>query len=169
MRVKTSKIVAVAGLCAALALLMAAIAFRFAQTSVATSDYGASEVTEGHSARFGASRERGSSYVSTLALGTGTFDGEVYRFDGDSICIETLCGADGNGAEPAPTFSVELIRLDFGLVEVPMGSRRLASRGLTSAAWENVGPGEYFFRFAKADDGCVLTSTNVWKYSFKGE
>ena len=166
MREKTLKNVSLACLIALFALFGLAIAMRFARTSDAPGAVGETAVSEGPSARFGESRERLGSYVSTLALGSGSFDGEVHRFDGNRICIETLCSASGNGAEPSPAFTVELYRLDFGLAEVPMGSRTLSTRGLSSATWEDVRPGEYFFRFSKDDDGCVLRSTNVWMYSY---
>ena len=166
MRERMPKLVSFACLIAVLAVLGLTIAMRFARSSAASGADGEAAVTEGPSIRFGESRERLGSYVSTLALGSGSFDGEVHRFGGNSICIETLCASRGNGAYPSPTFTVELYRLDYGLAEVPMGSRTLSSRGLSSATWDGIGPGEYFFRFTKEDDGCVLRSTNVWMYSY---
>ena len=166
MRERAMKLAPLAGTLVASALLACVFAIRFAGAAAANGSEEAAEAAQGPSSRFGDERVRLGSYVSTLALGSGSFDGEVYRFSGNRICIEALCAANGNGAEPQPTFSVELYRLDYGLVEIPMGSRTLKSRGISSATWENVRPGEYFFRFTKEDDGCVLRSTNVWMYSY---
>ena len=166
MRERMPKLVSLVAAIVMFALLACAVVLRFSASSATGGAEDASEVAKGPSAGLGDSRQRLGSYVSTLALGSGSFDGEVYRFDGTNICIETLCSASGAGAEPSATFMVELCRLDYGLVEVSLGSRTLSSRGLSSATWDGVGPGEYFFRFIKEDDGFVLRSTNVWMYSY---
>ena len=169
MRDLVSKVVSIAIVVVLAGLLAFAVMSRFVGTATQNNASDETQTPQGASSQLGDTRERMGSYVSTLKLGSGFYSGEVYRFGGNTICIEALCSAAGAGAVPHGTFTVELYRLDHGLIEVPLGSRTLKSRGLSSATWADVAPGEYFFRFSKEDDGCVLSSDNVWMYSYLEE
>lgn len=86
-------------------------------------------------------------------------------YDGNSIGIEMTCSAITEG-QLDTHFSVELWRGENTSNGTYIGSAALWRNGFSRAEWTNVGSGQYFFRFVKANDGIWVTSNDVAMFSW---
>lgn len=94
--------------------------------------------------------------------------GQTRYFDGQHIAFESFAES-----EPAPhsilkTYTVTLYR-DKGWWSKPdeIGEVTLLRDTWDKAEWTNVGPGNYFIRLEKANDGITLEDDNAHFYNFE--
>ena len=71
-------------------------------------------------------------------------------FNGKNISISTTCYTTGTNS--SSNFSVTLYRKNTITTDT-IGSASLKRNGSSSAKWSNVGSGNYYFYFSKANDG----------------
>lgn len=100
-----------------------------------------------------------SSYTSTLNF-TATCTGPTRNYTGQDMNISMSCTTDTPPYHPVQDFRVELYRSNF-LGPTYIGSTRFLRAGSNSAAWTNVGSGDYYFYFSKAIDNYYVDSGNV--------
>ena len=104
-----------------------------------------------------ASVEPYSWYGNSFSLTSGTWTTPSRYFDGNNIGIEMNCSAAGRG-----NFTVTCCRSNGATV----GTKYFSYPGFTKATWPSTGPGNYYFRLSKVDDGIRVSSSDVAMYSW---
>lgn len=98
-------------------------------------------------------------YGTSMAFSRTAYTSE-YSFDGTNVGIEMTCTSSKSGS-----FTVYLWRKTIGGSE-RVGSASFNRNGFTKATWTNVGSGTYFFILSKANDGTVVTCSDIAMYSW---
>lgn len=97
---------------------------------------------------------------------TSTLESDVYHFDGNSIQVNMACRREGEKEASSDYFSVELHRIETGLIDTLVGSATFTRWGPSSTTFERVGAGDYYLRFIKDNDGQIVISDTVRVYAF---
>lgn len=105
------------------------------------------------------------SYTSTLTLGVERYTGKTRYYSGNTVGISMTASSSGSGSACDNYFSVELHRSHWPFNDY-VGSAGFKRDGYSSAEWNNVGPGDYYFVFVKCNDAKTITSNNVKMYSY---
>lgn len=104
-----------------------------------------------------ASVEPYSWYGNSFSLASGTWTTPSRYFDGNNIGSEMNCSAAGRG-----NFTVTCCRSNGAAV----GTKYFSYQGFTKATWPSAGPGNYYFKLSKTDDGIRVSSSDVAMYSW---
>lgn len=104
-----------------------------------------------------ASAEPYSWYGNSFTLASGTWTTPVRYFDGNNIGIEMNCSAARKG-----NFTVTCCRSNGATI----GVKYFSYQGFTKATWPSAGPGNYYFKLSKVDDGVRVSSSDVAMYSW---
>ena len=103
---------------------------------------------------------QGEYHASTLRLGGTVLESEVYHFSKN--CIQLSMETYITGGEAANDyFTIELHRIEAGVIDVLVGSRTFKRTGQVVANWEDVPEGDYYFVFKKDADSQVINSDYV--------
>lgn len=94
-----------------------------------------------------------------------SYSGPVRHYDGNNIGIEMTCRTLGSSSGCDSGFSVGLHR-KRGLHDDYVGSAGFRRKGFSKATWENVGSGDYYFRFVKCSDSQTIIADNAAMYSW---
>lgn len=105
-------------------------------------------------------------YVSTLTLGGTILESEVYHFAGNAIQVRMYLTCEG-GEGTSDYFTVELHRVEAGVVDVLVGSQTLNRRGMVLADWQDVPEGDYYFVFKKDADNQIIKSESVTMQGYR--
>lgn len=105
------------------------------------------------------------SYSSTLTFSVKRHTGITRKYSGNTVGISMTASSSGSGSACDNYFSVELHRAHWPFNDY-VGSAGFKRDGYSSAEWNNVGPGDYYFVFVKCDDTKTITSGNVRMYSY---
>lgn len=103
-------------------------------------------------------------YTSTLSFKT-PFDGKARTFNQNNIQYSATTYTVGQKAYMPTTYRVTLCRKNFLSYDV-IGYRDLSRDGYGTSTWTNVGPGNYYFSFSKAQDGATVKSSKVIMRSY---
>lgn len=104
-------------------------------------------------------------YVGSLTLSTDLYCSEVMRFDYKSVALSLESFQTDADGDVKDTFEVELHRVTAGFFDEYVSTARLDCNGSSWALWSNVGPGDYYFKFLKDDDGSTVSSNSLMAYS----
>ena len=97
---------------------------------------------------------------------SSTLESDVFHFDGNCIQVNMACRREGDKEASSDYFSVELHRIDAGLIDTLVGSATFTRWGPSSFTFERVGAGDYYLRFIKDNDGQIVVSDTVRVYAF---
>ena len=103
---------------------------------------------------------QGEAHASTLRLGGTVLESEIYHFSKNSIWLQMETYVTGGEAANA-YFTIELHRIEAGVVDVLVGSQTFDRNGQVVACWEDVPEGDYYFVFKKDADSQVINSDYV--------
>ncbi len=107
-----------------------------------------------------------SSYWSTVDF-TVALNGAVRSYDHSNMNIELNSVSSAPGAN-IKTYTIKLYRHSCVLFicnDDFIGSVLVRRDGFGSGRWTNVGSGDYWFRFEKANDGVRVQSSDVHMFS----
>ena len=103
---------------------------------------------------------QGEAHASTLRLGGTILESEVYHFSKNSIWLQMETYVTG-GEAANDYFTVELHRIEAGVIDVLVGSQTFERTGQVTAMWEDVPEGDYYFVVKKDADSQVINSDYV--------
>ena len=103
---------------------------------------------------------QGEAHASTLRLGGTILESEVYHFSKNSIQLTMDTYVTGGDAAN-DYFTIELHRLEAGIVDVLVGSQTFKRSGHVLAEWTDVPEGDYYFAFKKDADSQIINSDYV--------
>ena len=103
---------------------------------------------------------QGEAHASTLRLGGTILESEVYHFSKNSIWLQMDAYVTGGDAAN-DYFTIELHRIEAGVIDVLVGSQTFKRSGQVVANWEDVPEGDYYFVFKKDADSQVINSDYV--------
>ena len=103
---------------------------------------------------------QGEAHASTLRLGGTILESEVYHFSKN--CIQLSMETYVTGGDAANDyFTIELHRLEAGVIDVLVGSQTFKRSGHVVADWQDIPEGDYYFVFKKDADSQVINSDYV--------
>ena len=108
---------------------------------------------------------KGEGHASTLALGGTILESEVYHFSKNSIQLSMDTYVTG-GEAVSDYFTIELHRIEAGVIDVLVGSQSFARSGHVIADWQDVPEGDYYFTFKKDADSQTINSDYVMMTSY---
>ena len=108
---------------------------------------------------------QGEAHASTLTLGGTILESEVYHFSKNSIEISMETYVTGGDAA-SDYFTIELHRVEAGVIDVLVGSRTCNRSGHIVVNWDDLPEGDYYFVFKKDADSQVINSDYVIMYSY---
>ena len=154
---KTFKMLSVAVIAiAALALVGVIVYVRFAQRTAELIETPTREESLQH---IGESDDYGTQ-VFSMSL-ANTLETDVYRFTGNQIEVHMACRREGEEKGSSDYFSVELHRIDAGLIDTLVETQTLKRWGYSDAVFCDVPQGEYYLRFVKDADGQLVVCDAV--------
>ena len=103
---------------------------------------------------------KGEAHASTLRLGGTILESEVYHFSKNCIQLQMETYVTGGDASN-DYFTIELHRLEAGVIDVLVGSQAFSRSGLVVADWQDIPEGDYYFVFKKDADSQVINSDYV--------
>lgn len=92
-------------------------------------------------------------------------EGEPRYFDGQNIAFQAFAQSDPHPFPLNPLYEVTLHREVLGFND-EIGSVDLKRDEFDQVEWSNVGPGEYYLTFSKANDGISLVDHNAKFYNY---
>ena len=108
---------------------------------------------------------KGEGHTSTLRLGGTILESEVYHFSKN--CIQLSMDTYVTGGDAANDyFTVELHRIEAGIIDVLVGSQTFKRTGHVLADWQDVPEGDYYFTFKKDADSQTINSDYVMMTSY---
>ena len=99
-------------------------------------------------------------YTSTLTLGGTVLESEVYHFSGNAIQVELWLYWEGGDAA-SDYLTVELHRMEAGVLDVLVGTQTVRRSGMALADWQDTPEGDYYFVFKKDPDNQIVKSDHV--------
>lgn len=115
----------------------------------------------------GTSANGGTLYSASIEIDGPEAYSDVLHFDQSSIGIMLNCQSDGSVVNPDDRLAVELHRVRMGLFDELVSTAWLPSNGRGDAVWENVGSGDYYFKFFTPVGGQRIVSKLSSLYSFE--
>ena len=107
----------------------------------------------------------GEAHASTLRLGGTILESEIHHFSKNSIQLTMETYVTG-GEAANDYFTIELHRIEAGVIDVLVGSQTFKRAGQVVANWEDVPEGDYYFVFKKDADSQVINSDYVIMISY---
>ena len=154
---KTFKVLGVAVITLAVLALVGAIVYvRLAQRTPEPVEVPTREESLQH---IGENDDHGTQIFS-MSLAT-TLETGVYRFTGNQIEVHLSCRREGEEKGSSEYFSVELHRIDAGLIDTLVETQTLKRWGTSDAIFSDVPQGEYYLRFVKDADGQLVVCDAV--------
>ena len=105
-------------------------------------------------------------YTSTLALGGTVLESEIYHFSGNAIQVQMYLYCEG-GEGASDYFTVELHRMEAGVLDVLVGSQTVSRHGMVVVDWKDTPEGDYYFVFKKDPDNQTVKSENVLMQGYR--